>query len=119
MENHISWIIELDVKEEKIDKATALMEKMVEAAKANEEGTLHYEWFFNDDKTTCHIYERYENSEAVLTHLQNLNEHFIDDFMGAFEPKKLNVYGDPSDDAREALDGLGAQYFAFSNGFVR
>ena len=119
MENHVSWIIELDVKEGKSDAATALMEKMVEVAKANEEGTLHYEWYFNDDKTTCHIYERYENSEAVLTHLKHLNEHFMDDFMAVYEPKSLNVYGDPSDDAREALDGLGANYFAFSDGFVR
>jgi len=95
------------------------MHERIEATRQKEAGTLNYEWFFNKDKSVCHIYERYENSEAVLVHLANLGEHFLDRFMGSFEPFELTVYGNPTAEAREALDDLGAQYLSPEGGFSR
>jgi len=119
MDNQVFWIIELNVAEGKTKAALNLMNEMIEATKANEPGALYYEWFFNDDKSTCHIHERYEDSDAVLTHLQNFGSKFGERFGEVFEPTGLQVYGNPSEQARQALNELGAEYFEPANGFTR
>ena len=119
MEDQVFWIIKLNVVEGKSDAALALMNDLIEHTKNNEPDALYYEWFFSDDKQTCHIHERYKNSDAVLTHLQNFGSKFGERFGEVFEPTGLSVYGNPTDDARRALDDLGAEYFEPAHGFQR
>ena len=45
------------------------MAEMASATEANEKDTLMYEWRTSADDKQCHIYERYVDSAAVLTHL--------------------------------------------------
>ncbi len=53
-------------------------------------------------------------SEAVVTHLDNFGTNFADRFLACFEPTSLSVYGEPSTQAKAALDGLGAAYLGRS-----
>jgi hypothetical protein len=46
-------------------------------------------------------------------------EKYAERFLGAADPVKLTVYGNASDDARAALDGLGAAYHPSTSGFTR
>ncbi len=70
-------------------------------------------------RTVCHIYERYADSDAALVHLGNFGAKFAERFLECFEPTSLFVYGEPSDEARAALDGLGAVYLGTVGGFSR
>ncbi len=108
----------MSVREGRLNDAKQLVSEMVEAVRG-EPGALTYEYFLSDDGASCHIYERYADSAAVMAHLGNFGANFAERFMECFEPKSLSVYGPVSDEARGALDGLGAAYLQRLDGFSR
>ena len=118
-ENHVYWVLEGGVKEGKLDDLKGLISEMVTATKENEPGALHYEFSLNEDGTRCNVQERYADSEATLTHLKNFGDNFAGRFMDALEIKRFTVYGNPDEQTRNALDGLGASYMVPADGFVR
>jgi hypothetical protein len=95
------------------------MEEMVEATQADELNAMNYEWFITEDDKSCHIYERYSDSAAVMTHLGNFGAKFAGRFMAALKPTRIMVYGDASDEVKAALSGLGAVHLTFIGGFTR
>ena len=107
MSDTVSWNLQMSVREGQLGDARDLMPEMVEATRG-EAGTLGYEWFLGGDGTVCHIYERYADSDAAVVHLGNFGAKFAERFLQCFEPTSLFVYGEPSDEARAALDGLAA-----------
>jgi len=66
-----------------------------------------------------HSYEQYADSGAVLAHLSTFGEKFAERLLTAVDPTRLVVYGDPTDQAREALDAFGALYMKPFAGFAR
>ncbi len=114
----ISWNLQMSVRDDRLNEARDLMNEMVVATQ-QEPGTQNYEWFLSGDDKTCHINERYADSEAVMVHLGNFGSKFADRFLACFEPTSLSVYGDPSAEARAALDGFGAVYLGWLGGFNR
>ena len=118
MSNTISWNLRLSVSDGRLDDARALMNEMVESTR-NEPGTLGYEWFLSKDGKTCHINERYADSDAAMVHLGTFGEHFAERFLQFFQPTSFAVFGEPSADARAALDGFGAEYLGNFGGFFR
>ena len=119
MSDHVSWMLELSIKPGELANLKALIREMVESTRATEPGTLNYEWFFNADENVCHIWERYVDSAAAMTHLGNFGEKFAERFMAALEPTRFIVYGSPTEDVREALSPFGVAYMAPVAGFAR
>lgn len=115
----VYWMLEVKIKDGEVDALKALLADMVKATQNDEPGTLNYEWWINGDETSCHIYERYADSSAVMVHLGNFGAKFAGRFMAILEPTRLMVYGDVSDEVRKALDGLGAIYMSALGGFGR
>ncbi|HEV8105418.1 MAG TPA: hypothetical protein VGP69_16920 [Gaiellaceae bacterium] len=60
------------------------------------------------DESVIHSYEQYADSGAVLAHLSTFGETFAERFLAAVDPTRFVVYGDPSDQAKAALDAFGA-----------
>jgi len=118
MSEEVSWSLELAVKPGQIDVVRALILEMVESTQ-NEPGALMYEWSISDDESTIHSYDRYADSDAVLEHLSTFGEKFAERFLAAVDPTRVVVYGSPTDQAREALDGFGALYMKPLAGFMR
>lgn len=118
MSNTISWNLQMSVREGRLNDARNLMSEMV-AATQKEPGARGYEWFLSADGKTCHINERYADSEATVIHLGNFGAKFADRFLACFEPTSFSVYGEPSAQARAALDGFGAIYLGWLGGFNR
>ncbi len=119
MSDHVYWVLELVVKSGEADNFKALMNEMVETTRANEPDTLNYEWTLSADGATCHIYERYADSAATMTHLASFGANFADRFLAAVEPTRFTVYGNPSAEVREALGAFGAAYMTPAAGFAR
>lgn len=111
----VSWNLQLAVRSGQLDALRALMAEMVEAT-AKEEGMQAYEWYLSEDGSTCHIYERYADSDATMVHLGNFGAHFADRFMACVEPTAFTVYGSPRQDVRAVLDGFGVRYLAWFGG---
>ena len=59
------------------------------------------------------------DSEAVLVHLTSFAANFAERFLNCFEPTSFSVYGNPTAEARAALDGFGAVYLGWLGGFNR
>ena len=118
MEGHVSWVIELAVKDGAFDAFKELMEEMVSGTREEPE-TLAYEWYISDDRGTIHIYEKYASSEAMVTHVSGFVEKWASRFLECVDVPRFVVYGDPSPAARELLDGFGATYLGPWGGFSR
>jgi len=119
MTTHVSWLVEANIRPGKFEDFKTLMDEMVGATQQNEPKTMHYEWYISDDHSTCHIYERYEDSAAVLTHLASFGKNFAGRFLDCVEPVRLTVYGSPNQEAKDGLAGLGPVYMAQISGFAR
>lgn len=119
MTGHVYWIFDLEIKEGVYDAFEALMKEMVEATKADEPGALNYEWSVSEDKKTCHILERFESSEAALIHMGNFGSKFAGRFMEVLKPKKITIYGHPSEKVLNGLSRMGAVHMPSVGGFSR
>jgi hypothetical protein len=95
------------------------MEEMVASTRANEPGTLSYEWSTSDDGSVCHIFERYVDSPAVITHLVEFDKKFARRFLELLKPTRFVVYGSPSPEVRNALADFNAVYMQLLGGFSR
>ncbi len=119
MSNHVYWMLELEILAGQDDEFETLMAEMVSATEANEPGTLNYEWSRSTDGKACHIYERYVDSAAVLTHLGIFGERFAERFLKVVKPVRLVIYGQPSAEVKVALAGFGPTYMESAAGFSR
>ena len=118
MSTAISWNLQMSVRDGQLDAARELMKEMIAATKA-ESGSQNYEWFLSEDGKTCHINERYADNAALMEHLGIFGPNFAERFVACFEPTSFSVYGDPSAEARAVLDGFGASYLGWLDGFRR
>jgi quinol monooxygenase YgiN len=112
-------MLELDVQKGRESDFRELMVEMVGATKANEAGTLDYEWSTTADGGRCHIFERYVDSAAVLTHLGTFGEKFAGRFLEILKPVRFVVYGSPSSTVRDGLAGFNPVYMQPAGGFSR
>ena len=117
MTSTIHWLLEVSVNEGQLEAFQALMGEMV-AATQNEPDTLIYEWYFDEEKRTCQINERYRDSAATMVHLQSFGG-FAERFMAAVTPVNFIVMGDPDTAVREGLAGLNPTYLSQEAGFSR
>jgi quinol monooxygenase YgiN len=77
--------------------------------------TLQYDWFFNDDETTCVVRETYANSDAILAHIANMGDLIgkLADLGGGLE---IEVFGDPSPELVEAAAVFEPTVYRFFQG---
>jgi len=117
MSKNISWILQVAIHPGKLEDFRAVAKDLI-AKTESETGTLGYEWNLSDDKTVCHIYERYKDADAVLTHVQSFGA-FAQRFLEACHPTRFHVYGKPNKAMIAALADLQPVYFNPLGGFSR
>ena len=97
----------------------ALVGEIVAATRADEPGTLDYEWSISADGTRAHLVERYVDSAAVLAHLANFMARFAERFLAVVTPGAFTIYGAPSDAVKGALANFNPVYLEPVGGFSR
>jgi quinol monooxygenase YgiN len=117
MSEQIYWLLEVAIHPGKLEDFRTVANDLI-AKTESEPGTLGYEWNLSEDHTTCHIYERYWNAEALLTHVQSFGA-FATRFMAACHPTRFHVYGPANDAVKAALADLNPVYFSDLGGFSR
>jgi len=117
MSGQIYWLLEVAIHPGKLDAFRSVANDLIAKTKS-EPGTLGYQWNLSEDETVCHIYERYQNAEAVLTHVESFGA-FAKRFMEACHPTRFHVYGPVNDAVKEALGDLQPVYFSELGGFSR
>jgi quinol monooxygenase YgiN len=111
MSEEVSWHVELAIKPGQLDDLRALTDEMVEATRL-EPGTLNYQRFVTENGEFLHIYERYANSEAALTHLKNFTARFGERYSALVERRRFVFFGAPGDELRRFLTPFGAIFAA-------
>jgi len=101
MNGQISWHVELAIKPGRLESFRALTGDMVEAAR-HELGILSYQRFVSGDGKTVHVYERYADSAAALTHLGIFAKKFAEPFHDMVERKCFVVFGYPTTELKAA-----------------
>ena len=119
MNDQVSWILELEIQQGRVDDLRKLAAEMVAATEANEPGTLAYEWSISADGKQCHIFERYADSAALLAHAATFGERFAGRFLEMVKPVRFVVYGSPTAAARDAIADLQPVYMQPMSGFSR
>jgi quinol monooxygenase YgiN len=116
MEQHVSWVVALAVKDGRLDAFKELMDEMV-AGTSTEPRTLAYEWYISDDHKAVHIFEKYADSDATILHVNGFLAKWAERFLTCVDVTSFVVYGDPSGPAREILAGFNPVYLGPWGGF--
>jgi quinol monooxygenase YgiN len=119
MNNNIVLMSEFSIKSGELDNFKTLVKETVEVTQANEPDTIVYEIFISKDGKSCQSVERYADSAAAMTHLRNFGEKFGDRPWAFLEPKGFKVCGNPSNELRESVSGVGAMILTPVGGFAR
>ncbi len=119
MSDVVFYVCEVAIKEGQLENFKAVMKDMVEATRANEPATMNYQWFIAPDGVTCHVFERYANSAAVVAHLMSIRERFNERYWATVTPKHFTVYGNPSDEVRKIFAALDTVFMKPLEGFAR
>ena len=117
MSTHISWLLEVAILPGQLENFKAVARDLI-AVTEKEKGTLAYEWNLSADETSCDIYERYYDSEAMITHVNSFG-NFAERFLKACRPTSFHVYGAPNEAAKAQLNDLHPLYFTHLDGFNR
>jgi quinol monooxygenase YgiN len=118
MNKDLFWLFTLQVNPGKYEEFKALVANIVVATE-KESGTLAYQYSVNEDKTVVHIYERYVDSDAFVSHVAQTFGAFAQRFLALVSVSSLVVYGSPNAEARAALNSFNATYMTLFDGFSR
>src|SRR5215469_10545650 len=111
-------MLELNLNAGRETECRAFIDEMSIAARS-EPGTLDFEWSVSADGVGYHVFERYSDSAAVVTHLGAFGEKFAARFRDIFKCVRLVVYGAPNPEVKAALAGLNPIYMQPAGGFSR
>lgn len=115
---NIHWIFAATVNENVTkEDVQAVIAEATELAK-QEKGCLAYEFHLSEDGKSVHAYERYTDSEAAMVHVNDTFSKISEKLMKVVTSTGLTIYGDASDDLREAGKGFGAIHYERIGGFV-
>ena len=89
------------------------------AAVAEEPGTLMYEWSLRPDGKTFDAVELYKSSDAAIAHVKHVGGQFGKDLGQVQKEVSFVVFGNPSEEAKQAFAGLNPVYETPIEGFVR
>ena len=97
--DEIFWRIEVEILTGKLEEFRATVQDLIASSK-QEPGTLVYDWFFYAEEKTCHTYEHYLDSDAVVVHAITFGEKFAERLRKSCRQIRLDVYGVPSGAAK-------------------
>ena len=117
MSDQIQYAVQWKIHDGKLDDFKALAAEATALVEQNESNMLGYHWYLNADGTQCTLIEQYPNAEHILVHLGHVAE--TRGKLLEIADISIDVYGAISDEARGALDPLGAVYHEHLTGFSR
>jgi quinol monooxygenase YgiN len=115
MTNTIRYMIEAAIASEQLDDYKKVATKLVENIKASEPDTSGFGIYFNDDESIRYLFEEYKSSEAVFAHMEN-SGGLIALMIEMTTTTRFEVYGNPSDALRQALEPFGATFIRLWQG---
>jgi quinol monooxygenase YgiN len=100
---------EFEVRPGNEDAFRAVCRRMTELVRASEPGMLDYQWYFSDDGSICHAYERVADEEALGAHGHSEAVRIgIPQLLALGRFSRFEVHGDLSAATSDYMRGVGA-----------
>ena len=113
----VRFVLQLKVPAGSQEAVKEVLEKLIKKS-SNEPGTLAYEWFFSEDGSALFGHEWYSDSDAALAHMAGGGED-IGRLFELTSVEKVDVYGNISDELREAGAPFKPMIVPYWAGFTR
>ena len=79
-----------------LDTFTSAVRSAVEVS-AGEPGTVHYDWYIDEEAGTARLYEAYESAEAVAAHVAGkVFTELLPVLASSSRITNIDAYGDPA-----------------------
>ena len=102
MSENVYWLIELAVSPGRFEDLKILVAALL-ASNREKIGFLTYGVSISDDRQVCHIYERFQDSAAIMNHRQSIGPKYADRFFEILKPTRFVIYGTPSAEVKDAV----------------
>lgn len=119
MSEQVSWIFDVQLQLGCHAEWRALMAEMIRETRAEEPGTIGYEWSATADGSRWQIHETYADSAAAMVHSNAFGRKYAARFFKSVTPTRMVVYGSPSAEVRASLATLKPEYMETAAGFTR
>ena len=114
----IAYLIEMTIKDGEVEEFKSKAAAYTEAVRAGETGTLEYQWWLSEDGSHGLLKETFTGSDALLTPLATVGPS-LPDLLAIAPFTRIEIFGEPSPEARQALDAFSVVYFNHVVGFPR
>ena len=118
--NQIHVRAEFTIEKGKIEEFKKVIQDMSRMVENNEPDTINYQFYLNIYETKCMVHETYTNSESVLAHITGVaSKTILPKIFNISKLKRLDVYGNPSEELQNVITSFNSQTFNLFTGFSR
>ena len=118
MNQNVYWVIELAVNPGRFQDLETLVAELLEENR-EKVGFLTYGVSISGDRQVCHIYERFQDSAAIINHMQSFGPKFSERFFEILKPTRFVIYGTPSAELKDAVAAFNPVYTTPLAGFAK
>jgi len=118
MTNQVQYTTEFTIVDGKIEEFKRMMHSIIEAVREKEQDMRAYQVYLNAEENKAFIVEWFKNPEAILIHLANIGPLFPE-LLAIAPAVRMEVFGNLTHEAEEALKSIGAKIFKYHEGFIR
>jgi quinol monooxygenase YgiN len=94
----------------KVEEFKRLADDLLSTIRENDSETLNYAIFLDEPRRVAVIVAQYASSADWLAHNTNL-DRLVPRFAEVCDVTEIEFYGDPTPEARTALEAVGARYY--------
>jgi quinol monooxygenase YgiN len=107
--SEIQGVARFKCHEGKVEEFKRLCAHVIDIVRAKDVGTHQYVIYLNDDQSEGVVYERYQNSEAVIEHTTHVGD--LMEAIFATGSVSSELLGTPSAELTAATAGSGVSFF--------
>lgn len=112
--SQLKAIAKFRIKPGHLEEFKAIIPEIVATVEEHDPGTLAYEWFLNEKRMECVVWEIYEDSESVLAHTGNVGELLGQ--LTEIADLSIEIYGSPNKELNDVVKELDVRVYEFVEG---
>ncbi|MBK9261902.1 MAG: antibiotic biosynthesis monooxygenase [Polyangiaceae bacterium] len=105
----IQVVAKFAIKDGNLDEFKRVANEAMAIVREKEAGTLAYDWYFDDENTTCVVIQRYSSPAALLHHIRHVSGHLAE--LSKLASRSIEVYGIIPPELAEIIAPFGAKIF--------
>ena len=117
MSSRIWYVGDYSIADGKTEEFKSIIQEVIDLERSASD-VLVYEFFLDDDESKFHAIESFKDSDSVLQHMERGSE-IIPRLLEVADVTRFEIYGDATQELRDAVGPFGAKIFPRWDGFTR